>query len=188
MLVVPQTNAARWPQCNSALILSAEFSPCCAPLRKPVLVGRRGDVFYASLCAENLKDRRGHLDQCEETSSHTSGPFNLASCVEEKIAGMWLEVTISTSEDSCEVAVLVICIQLQFSRSHVHQDDAKKSVGSFQYWLAFTQWWTAKDDVLDAFGTINRKKRVVLMRWAIYLPRRRSISQISWYCRPLTTQ
>lgn len=43
--------------------------------------------FTCPCVAGNLKDRHGHLGKCEETSSRTSGPFSLASCVGEKKNG-----------------------------------------------------------------------------------------------------
>lgn len=52
---VPPTHAPRWPPENSAVLLSAEFSPWSAPLRKLELIGRRADVARVLVLQEILK-------------------------------------------------------------------------------------------------------------------------------------
>lgn len=53
MVGVPPTHAPRWM--NSAVLLSAEFSPWSAPLRKLELIGRRADVSRVLVLQEILK-------------------------------------------------------------------------------------------------------------------------------------
>lgn len=55
MVGVPPTHAPRWPPGNSAVLLSAEFSPWSAPLRKLELIGRRADVSRVLVLQEILK-------------------------------------------------------------------------------------------------------------------------------------
>lgn len=75
----------------------------------------------------NLKDRHGHLGECEETGARTSGPFNFGTARGGRIVRVRLAVTVSLLVRLKTRGIAVLTVEIVSGIKNV----AEKTVGRF---------------------------------------------------------